>query len=244
MGEHKSRAPDPWGALLTRLFEHELVILLSEADVTALGKPSAALVLYDHLRSFMTLKSAVKNTEPQSDVLRPAHEALLNFTARLFMAAHQALLNDGQRDSPAKPVQTSRTRRQHRPMVPTKQFLLEWQLVRLKAARDRLIMELADVSERNEQFFESLGLPEALSAQVESARLRVSRVWGELPVVLWESPTAREVGGHITPNPGEPAAMPPVHSAAASSQRHKGGLSPSVYDILCGNNPYGRLYLA
>ena len=197
IGKRGTRAPDPWGALLAHLFEHELAKLLFEADVTTLGKASAALVLYDHLRSFIALKNAVKNTEPESDVLRPAHEALLNVTARLFMAAHQALLNDGQKDGPAKPVHGGHRKRQHRPVVPTQQFLLEWQLVRLKAARDRLIMELADVSERNEQLFESLGLPEALSAEVESARLRVSRVWRDIPVALWESPAAREVGGHI-----------------------------------------------
>ncbi len=104
MGERETCAPDPWGALLAHLFEHELAKLLFEAEATMLGKPSAALVLYDHLRSFIALKSAVKNTEPQSDALRPAHEALLNITARLFMAAHQALLNDGQKDGPAKPV--------------------------------------------------------------------------------------------------------------------------------------------
>jgi hypothetical protein len=81
--------------------------------------------------------------------------------------------------------------------VPTKRFLLEWQLVRLKTARERLIMELADVSERNDELFRSLGLPEAVKAEVESARLRISNVWKELPVVLWESTASREVGGYI-----------------------------------------------
>lgn len=197
MGERNTGVPDPWGALLAQLFEHELVRLLFEADAATLGKASAALVLYDHLRSFMALKSALKNAEPQSDALRPAHEALLNVTARLFMAAHQALLNDGHKDSPARPARGWRAKRQHKAVAPTKQFLMEWQLVRLKAARDRLIMELADVSERNQQLFESLGLPEPLAAEVESARLRVSKVWEVLPVASWESPAAREVGSHI-----------------------------------------------
>jgi hypothetical protein len=194
MGERETRVPDPWGTLLTKLFEHELAILLSEADVATLGKPSAALMFYDHLRSFMALKSGIKSTELQSDALRPAHEALLNFTARLFMAAHQALLNDGQKDEPAKPVRGWRAKRQHKAVVPTKEFLLEWQLVRLKAARDRLIMELADVSERNKELFESLGLPDAVSAEVESARLRVSNVWKELPAMRGESPGLRRAG--------------------------------------------------
>jgi hypothetical protein len=197
MGERETRVPEAWGVLLAKLFEHELVTLLSQADVTTLSKASAALVLYDHLRSFMALKSSLKSGEPQSDVLRPAHEALLNFTARLFMAAHQALLNDMQKDDEAKTTPSHRAKGQHKAVVPSKRFLLEWQLVRLKTARERLIMELADLSERNEQLFQSLGLPEAVSAEVESARLRISNVWKELPVVLWESPAPREVKGYI-----------------------------------------------
>ena len=102
--------PDAWGTLLAKLFEHELVTLLSQADVSMLSKASAALVLYDHLRSFMALKSSLKSSEPQADVLRPAHEALLNFTARLFMAAHQAILNDIQKEGEAKPHRKSRER--------------------------------------------------------------------------------------------------------------------------------------
>jgi hypothetical protein len=197
MGERETGVPDIWGTLLTNLFEHEIVTLLSEADVGTLSKPSATLVLYDHLRSFMVLRSSLKSSEPHSDALRPAHEALLNFSARLFMAAHQALLNDGQKDNPTKPAFSWRAKRQHEAVVPTKRFLLEWQLVRLKAARERLIMELADLSERNEQLFRSLGLPETVSAEVESARLRISNVWKELPVVLWESSAPREVGGYL-----------------------------------------------
>ena len=196
MGEPESRPAEAWGPLLAKLFEHELVTLLSQADVSMLSKASAALVLYDHLRSFMVLKSSLKSSEPQADVLRPAHEALLNFTARLFMAAHQAILNGIQKEGEAKPT-ASRAKGQHKAVVPTKRFLLEWQLVRLKTARERLIMELADLSERNEQLFRSLGLPEAVSAEVESARLRISNVWKELPVVLWESSAPREVGGYL-----------------------------------------------
>jgi hypothetical protein len=196
MGERETRVPDAWGTLLAKLLDHELVTLLSQADVSMLSKASAALVLYDHLRSFMALKSSLKSSEPQADVLRPAHESLLNFTARLFMAAHQAILNGIQKEGEAKPTQM-RAKGQPKAVVPSKQFLLEWQLVRLKTARERLIMELADLSERNEQLFRNLGLPEAVSAEVESARLRISNVWKELPVVLWESSAPREVGGYL-----------------------------------------------
>ena len=196
MGELDTRVPEAWGALLAKLFDHELVVLLSQADVSVLNKASAALVLYDHMRSFMALKSSVKSSEP-SDALRPAHEALLNFTARLFMAAHQALLNNMQEGDGAKVPPGRRAKGPHNTVVPSKRFLLEWQLVRLKAARDRLIMELADLSERNEQLFQRLGLPEAVSAEIESARLRISDVWQRLPIVLWESSAPRVVGGHI-----------------------------------------------
>jgi hypothetical protein len=197
MGERETRVPDAWGILLAKLFEHELVALLSQADVSILNKASAALVLHDHMRSFMALKSSVKSSEP-SDTLRPAHEALLNFTARLFMAAHQALLNDmQQKNDGAKSTPGHRAKGQPNAVVPSKRFLLEWQLVRLKAAREKLVMELADLSERNEQLFRSLGLPEAISAEVESARLRISDVWKGLPIVLWESSAPRMVGGHI-----------------------------------------------
>ena len=196
MGERETRVPDVWGTLLARLFEHKLVILLSEADVTTLSGAEAATALYEQLRSFLALKSSLKSGDPQSDILRPAHEALLSFTARLFIAAHQALLNGIQKEGEAKPTQR-RAKGQHSAVVPSKRFLLEWQLVRLKAARERVIMELADLSERNEQLFQSLGLPEAVSAEVESARLRISNVWKELPVVLWESSAPREVGGFI-----------------------------------------------
>ena len=198
MGERETGVPDVWGTLLTKVFEHEIVTLLSEADATTLGKPSAALVLYDHLRSFMVLRSSLKSSEPHSDALRPAHEALLNFSARLFMAAHQALLNDGQKDNPTKPAFSWRAKRQHEAVVPTKRFLLEWQLVRLKAARERLIMELADLSERDGPLFRGLGLPDYVSAEVESARLRVSSLWKELPAVPREFPGLRNVSGSIT----------------------------------------------
>ena len=194
MGETDTGVPDVWATLLARLFEHQLVALLSEADAATLSKASSAPVLYDHLRSFMALKSSLKSSDPP-EALRPASEALLNFTARLFMAAHQALLNDGHRDSSPLLLNWRGAKRQHRSVVPTKQFLLEWQLVRLKAARQRLIMELADVSETNQQLFRSLGLPKAVSAEVESARLRVSEVWNELPVVPWESSAPRAAQG-------------------------------------------------
>jgi hypothetical protein len=126
--------PDIWGTLLAKLFEHEIVTPLSEADVSMLSKASVTLVLYAYLRSFIALKGSLKSSEPQSDVLRPLHEALLDFAARSFMAAHQALLNDLQRDDGPSGAPGHSAEGQHKAVVPTKRFLLEWQLVRLKAA--------------------------------------------------------------------------------------------------------------
>ncbi|MDM7998448.1 MAG: hypothetical protein QUS33_00225 [Dehalococcoidia bacterium] len=196
MGETETFAPAVWSTLVARLFEHDLVRLLCEADVKTLGKPAAVLTLYDHLRSFMALKSSLKSVEPP-EILRPANEALLNFTARLFMAAHQALLNEGQRDSPPARTDRWRSRWHHKPAVPTKEFLLEWQLVRLKAARHRLIMELADLAEKNEQLFRNLGLPEAVEAEVESARRHISSVWKGLPNVLREVSSSGDTSGPL-----------------------------------------------
>ncbi|MBN2099966.1 MAG: hypothetical protein JW753_10275 [Dehalococcoidia bacterium] len=197
MGERETGVPDTWGTLLTKLLDHEIVTLLSEADASMLSKASATLVLYDHLRSFMALKSSLKSSGPHPDALRPLHEALLNFAARLFMATHQALLNNLQKDDVPRSAPNIRAEGQHRAVMPTKRFLLEWQLVRLKAARERLIMEFADLSQRNTPLFEGLSLPDAVSAEVESARLRVSNVWKELPAVPHESPWLGKAGGFI-----------------------------------------------
>ena len=196
MGQGEYLSPNAWGRLLSNLLEHDLATLLSQVDVKTLSEAQARTVLYEQLRSFMRLKSTLKSSEPGFDVLRPAHEALLNFAARLFIAAHQALLNDGQTDSPHKPAFrfSWRAKRQHEAVVPTKRFLLEWQLVRLKVARERLIMELADLSEREVPLFEGLGLPDAVSAEVESARLRVSGVWKKIPRTASMSNLTPEAG--------------------------------------------------
>ena len=183
MGQGEYLSTNEWGRLLSNLLEHDLVALLSRVEVKTLSEAEARTVLREQFRSFMRLKSTLKSSEPRSDLLRPAHEALLNFAARLFMAAHQALLNDGQTDSPPRPAFRFSWcgKRHHEAVVPTNRFLLEWQLVRLKTARERLIMELADLSEREEPLFKCLGLPDAVSAEVESARLRVSGVWEKIP---------------------------------------------------------------
>jgi len=223
-GEYLS--PYAWGRLLSKLLEHKLATYLSQVDVKTLSEAEARTVLYEQLRSFLALKSTLKSSEPQSDILQPAHEALLSFAARLFMAAHQALLDDGKAkagDQPAvsdnpkwqhiaaapsaqflfagklfmaarqllpssgrakareQPTMSGDAKWQHTVAAPSTQFLLEWQLVRLKASRERLILELADLSARHQNTFRELKLSKAVGAEVESARLRVSKVWKKLP---------------------------------------------------------------
>jgi hypothetical protein len=226
MGKGEYLSPYAWGRLLSTLLEHDLSMFLSGVDVKTLGEVEARTQLYEQLRSFMKLKNELKSREPRPNVLRPAHEALLDFAARLFMVAHQALLNDagpqaekkrtvsenprwqgiapapsarfpfmdkllmvarqvlprGRVAEPTKhPASSYQVEGQHRVAVASQEFLLEWQLVRLKAARERLILELADLSERHESTFRKLRLSEAVAAEVESARLRVSSVWEKIP---------------------------------------------------------------
>ena len=195
MGETNSRTPDSWGVPLTELFDHKLVRLLSEADAATLGGEESAAVLYDELRSFMALTRALKASDPP-ETLRPANEALIHFAARLFKAAHQALLNHGQGDQGCA-TSRRRTKAHHGAVAPTREFLLEWQLARIKSARHRLVMELVDVSERDEQLYQSLSLPEALEAEVETARLRISDVWKVLPDWPWDSSRRRHTGTRL-----------------------------------------------
>lgn len=187
MGESEIRAAEPWGLLACKLLEHRIVLLLLRGDLDALSKASAIAVLYDHMRSFMALKSRLKSSEPESDALLPAHDALVSLTSRLFMTANQTLLN-GFREEGEVELIPRRVKGKHREFVTARRFLLQWQLVRLGAARERFVLELADLSEKDEQLFLSLGLPEALTAEVECARLRVSMAWKGLPILDWEYP--------------------------------------------------------
>ncbi len=195
MGETESRTPDSWGVPLSKLFEHRLVRLLNEADAVTLTCEESATILYKEMRSFMALKSALVAGDPP-EALRPVNEALLRFTNRLFKTAHQALLNHGKKDeSPA--AHGKRDKGQHHPAAPTREFLLEWQLVRMKSARQKLVMELAYVSEKNEGLYQSLALPEPMEAEVESARVRISNVWKQLPDFPWTPSRHRSTGARL-----------------------------------------------
>lgn len=194
MGETEIRTPESWGMPLTRFFDHKLVRLLSEADAAALGREECAAVIYDELRSFMALKGALKTGDPP-EPLGPANVALLHFAARLFKAANQALLNHGQKNESSEGPRRQ-SKGGHRPLVPAGHFLLEWQLVRMRSARQRLVMELAEVSEADAELYRRLALPESLGAEVESARMCVSGVWDRLPGWRWPSPRRVPPGSH------------------------------------------------
>jgi len=225
MRQDKYISPYAWGTLLSKLLEHDLARLLSQADAKTLSGAEAGTALFEQLRSFMELKRTLKSCKQRSNVLQPSHEALLNLADRLFATAHQALLSDAKAregqpftvsanpksqqiavtpptrflfadnllmaarrvlrrprgtEAREQPTMSLDTKWQHGVAVPSEQFLLEWQLVRLEAARERLILELADLSERHPNMFRQLKLSDAVAAEVESARLRVSSVWSKI----------------------------------------------------------------
>jgi hypothetical protein len=229
MGQDKYISPYAWGTLLSKLLEHDLARLLSQADAKTLSGAEARTALFEQLRSFVDLKSTLKSCKQRSNVLQPSHEALLTLADRLFATAHQALLGDakareGQPSTvsanpksqqiavtpPARfpftgkllmaarlvlrrprgteareqPTMSLEKKWQHGVAVPSEQFLLQWQLVRLKAARERLILELADLSEKHPNMFRRLKLTDAVGVEVESARLRVSGVWSKIMVTV------------------------------------------------------------
>ena len=99
---------------------------------------------------------------------------------KLFMAARQVFRRTRGTEAREQPNMSLDNKWQHGVAVPSEQFLLEWQLVRFKAARERLILELADLSERHPNTFRQLKLADAVGAEVESARLRVSNVWSKI----------------------------------------------------------------
>ncbi len=194
MGETESRTPHSWGVPLIKLFDHKLVKLLNEADAATLACEESALILYEELRSFMALKSDLKAGDPPES-LRPVNEALLHFSSRLFKTANQVLLNHGQKNGGGMP--RGQAGSEQRPMAPTREFLLQWHLVRMKNARQRVVMELAEVSEKNEGLYRSLAVPEALGAEVESARRCVSNVWRQLPDWPWAASRHRKTGARL-----------------------------------------------
>ena len=160
-------SPREWGAALSSLFEHGLTGFLSEATAEALSSDEAVATVYQELRSLVRLKTEVESLRPRSDVLGAANGALVHFAKRLFLAAHQALLNSIEAQTEKEHAEKDLSGE----LKDTRKFLMEWQLVRLRAARERLVARLLELSEEDQRLFKQLNLPKANRAQVESIRL-------------------------------------------------------------------------
>ncbi len=155
-------SPREWGAVLSSLFEHGLTGFLSEATAEALSSDEAVATVYQELRSLVRLKTEVESIRPQSDVLAAANEALVHFAKRLFLAAHQALLNSIEAETEKEHSEKDLSGE----LRDTRKFLMEWQLVRLRAARERLVAKLFELAEEDRRLFRRLSLPTAIRAQV------------------------------------------------------------------------------
>jgi hypothetical protein len=117
---------------------------------------------------------------PIGQHITPVPSVRFRSADKLFTATRQFLLNSRMPKGRRQPTPNDNVTGQHIATVSSKQFVLEWQLVRLKAAKERLILQLADLSEKDKTMFGELRLAEAVRAEVESARLRVSDVWEEI----------------------------------------------------------------
>jgi len=120
------------------------------------------------------------SANPKSQQIGVAPPARFPFADKLLMAARQVLRHNPVTETGEQPNTSLDSKWQHGVSVPSEQFLLEWQWVRLKAARERLILELADLSERHPSMYRQLKLTDAVGAEAESTRLRVSSVWSKI----------------------------------------------------------------
>jgi hypothetical protein len=167
MRKREKGLSDRWGELLSKVLEHELSGFLSRASADTLSSDESVAMLYEKLRPLVMLKTEVESIRPQSQTLAEADAALLHFTKRLFLAAHQALLNSIEAENEKSHFEEDLSGE----LRDTRGFLMEWQLVRLRAARERLLSRLSEVSERDQQLFQKLKLPRAIPAEMESVRL-------------------------------------------------------------------------
>ena len=165
--ERSKCSPPEWGTVLSSLLGQEITGFLSDASANALSREEAVAMLYREMRPLVMLKTEIESLRPDSEALGAANDALVHFAKRLFLAAHQVLLNSIEAD----------TEKEHREkdlsgeLRDSRSFLMEWQLVRLRAARERLMTRLFEISETDPQLFRQLSLPAAIRGQVEFARL-------------------------------------------------------------------------
>jgi hypothetical protein len=164
--ERNTCSPQDWGAVLSNLLGQEITTFLSEASANALSREEAVATLYREMKPLVMLKAEIESLRPQNEVLGSANDALVHFAKRLFLAAHQALLNSIEVESEREHHQRDLSGE----LRDSRSFLMEWQLVRLRAARERLVTRLFELSEADQQLFRQLSLPTAILGQVEFIR--------------------------------------------------------------------------
>lgn len=169
MGQREKRSPDKWGVLLSTVLNRNLTSFLSKANADALSSDEAVEMLYRELRPLVMLKMEAESIQPKSEALGETDAALLHFAKRLFLVAHQALLNSIEAENEKDHFEEDPSGE----LRDTREFLMEWQLVRLRAARERLLAKLLELSERDQQLFQQLSLPAAVLAELEFVRLEV-----------------------------------------------------------------------
>jgi hypothetical protein len=166
----RGRSPEEWGAIVADLFNNSLATFLLSATVSSLGKTEVVDLLYRDLRPFMTLKTKLEADQPSHELLRQPNSALLHFANRLFTTTHQALLNSIEAEDEEKRLKGEPLKRLRTQTEPTRELLLEWQMLRLKEARTQFFVTLAELSNLDRGVLESANLPDELKAQVEAAQ--------------------------------------------------------------------------
>ena len=166
----KGRSPEEWGAIVTDLFNSPLTNLLSTASVDSMSKGNVVDVLYQELRPFMQLKSRLEAEPPGDEPLYQPNAALLHFANRLFTTTHQALLNSIEAEDEEKRLKGEPLKRLRAQTEPTRELLLEWQMLRLKEARTQFFVSLAELSSSDTGVLERLNLTQPLSEEMEAAQ--------------------------------------------------------------------------
>lgn len=164
----RGRSPEEWGAIVADLFNNSLTSFLSSATVSSLGKTEVVNILYREMRPFMSLKTKLETDQPAHELLRQPNSALLHFANRLFTTTHQALLNSIEAEDEEKRLKGEPLKRLRTQTEPTRELLLEWQMLRLKEARTQFFVALADLSNLDRGVLESANLPDHLKAEIEN----------------------------------------------------------------------------
>ena len=166
----KGRSPEEWGAIVADLFNSPLTTLLSTTSVNSMSKGDVVNIMYQELRPFMQLKSRLEAEQPVDELLHQPNTALLHFATRLFTTTHQALLNSIEAEDEEKRLKGEPLKRLRAQTEPTRELLLEWQMLRLKEARAQFFVSLAELSNSDRGVLERLNLSQPLSEEMEAAQ--------------------------------------------------------------------------